>query len=105
IVVQNENTLYAEHLGTLMFLRYSVTQEPTVEIPHPAKAFHEVQPIWLYDEIDLVQPGVFSHEILLSNGRVIRLVFQEFALRTANWGAPPRALNLRQTGYQESVST
>ncbi len=69
LVAQNINTLFPEHLNTLMFLQYAVTGEPTVERPVSLEAFHAAQPIWLYDEFDVIEPGVFCHEILISDGR------------------------------------
>ena len=40
--------------------------------------FKDIQPIWRYDEIDVVSPGVFSHSILVSNGLVVTVHFREF---------------------------
>jgi hypothetical protein len=104
LVVQNENTLIPEDLHTLMFLRYAVVEEPRVEIPLPSSAFHDGQPIWLYDELDVLAPGDYSHEILLSNGRVITLRFQEFSLHVAKLVAPYKALNLQNAQQGQAVS-
>jgi hypothetical protein len=104
IVAQNENTVRPEDPHALLFLRYVVTEEPVVEIPLRAAYFHEAQPIWLYDEIDLVKPGVYSHEILLSNGRVVRLKFREFQLHVAPLVAPYEALNLQRAVQDKVVS-
>ena len=40
-----------------------------------SKVFAKSQPRWLYDEIDMPRKGTFSHEVLLSDGRTIRIVF------------------------------
>jgi hypothetical protein len=71
IVAQHVNTLLPEFVNTLAILTYSVTAEPAVETAARSDAFHTVQPIWLYDEVDIVEPGVFTHEILISDGRVV----------------------------------
>lgn len=78
IVVQNSNTLFPEHRSTLTFLQYAVTAEPTVETPVRSQVFRPGQPVWLYDEVDILEPSRFSHSILLSDGRVVRLQFREF---------------------------
>ena len=49
-----------------------------------------MQPIWLYDEIDLVSPGVFSHSILVSNGLVVTIHFREFRYHIAPLLTPAR---------------
>src|SRR5947208_16889239 len=78
IVAQQVNTLIPEFLNTLAILHYSITADPIVAVPLQAEAFHGSNPIWLYDEVDVVEPGVFSHEILVSDGRVIKLLFRDF---------------------------
>ena len=55
-----------------------MAEKPTMEMPLESSVFYNEQPIWLYDEIAVVRPGVFSHEILISNGYVYRFVFKEF---------------------------
>src|SRR5438270_1917164 len=77
IVAQQVNTLIPEFLNTLAILHYSITADPIVTVPLQAEAFHGSNPIWLYDEVDVVEPGVFSHEILVSDGRVIKLLFRD----------------------------
>lgn len=37
--------------------------------------------LWLYDEVDLADADVFSHEILFSNGETTHLVFRDFTFR------------------------
>jgi hypothetical protein len=92
IIAQQVNTLLPETLNTLAILRYTVTQEPTVEIPVVSNVFNDTQPIWLYDEVDVVGPGVFSHEILISNGRVVRVLFRDFRYEIARLVLPERSL-------------
>jgi hypothetical protein len=91
IVVQNINTLFAEHLNTLTFLQYAVTAEPVVTVPFPHEVFRTGQPIWLYDEIDVVEPDVFSHEIFISDGRVVKVLFREFRYQFAPLVGPQDA--------------
>ena len=83
IIAQQVNTLFPEFLNTLAILQYAVTAEPVVEVPVKSDVFHPGQPIWLYDEVDLVEPGVFSHEILISDGRVVKIQFREFRYQIA----------------------
>ena len=83
IVARQANTLIPEFLNTLAILQYTVTAPPIIEKPVVSKAFSDVQPIWLYDEIDLIEPGVFSHSILVSNGLVVTIQFREFRYHIA----------------------
>jgi hypothetical protein len=90
IVVQNTNTLVPDHLNTLMFLQYTLSGEPSIETPVASDVFYRGSPVWLYDELDVVEPGVFSHEIFVSDGRVIRLTFREFQIQVAKCVQPNR---------------
>ncbi len=83
IVARQVNTLVPEFLNTLAILQYTVTAPPVIEKPLASKDFSDVQPIWLYDEIDLIEPGVFSHAILVSNGLVVTIQFREFRYHIA----------------------
>ncbi len=78
IVAQQLNTLFPEYANTLAILHYTITSPPVVEVPLDSPVFKKVQPIWLYDEVDVVEAGVFSHEILISDGRVVKLLFSDF---------------------------
>jgi hypothetical protein len=78
IVAQQINTVLPETVNTLAILTYTVTADPVVEVPVTSNVFNKTQPIWLYDEVDLVEPGVFTHAILISDGRVVKLRFREF---------------------------
>jgi hypothetical protein len=88
IVAQQVHTLQPEYRYTLAFLRYGVVQPPSITIPIVSRVFCATQPTWLHDEFDLVDVGVFSHTILLSDGRVIRLVFRDFDYSIAPLVAP-----------------
>ncbi len=83
IVAQQTNTLVPESLNTLAILQYTIAAQPTIEDPREAPGFRLGRPIWLYDEVDLIEPGVFSHEILISDGRVIKLLFSDFTYHIA----------------------
>ncbi|HBI41687.1 MAG TPA: hypothetical protein DDY78_02385 [Planctomycetales bacterium] len=78
IIACQENTLIPEFLNTFAILQYTITSAPVFERPVQAKVFSEVQPTWLYDEIDVVCPGVFSHSILISSGLVVTIHFRDF---------------------------
>jgi len=78
LIAQQINTLNADFVNSLACLRYEVCEPPTVTLPVASEVFNRVQPIWLYDEFDVEAPGKFIHRILLSDGRVIQLVFRAF---------------------------
>jgi hypothetical protein len=63
----------------IITLVYDLLEEPQWSGPTPeSRIWSEDQVIWLYDEIGLVNDTTFMHEILLSNGKVLRLVFFQF---------------------------
>jgi hypothetical protein len=105
IVAQQINTLIPQFKNTLAILQYAVTEPPVVEQPLRSAVFSDVQPIWLYDEIDLVEPGVFSHEILISNGFVVKLRFREFHYHIARLLIPSANGDAVQPAPQKSAST
>jgi hypothetical protein len=88
IIAAQENTLIPEFKHTLAILQYEVTAPPVLEKPVRSAVFREVQPIWLYDEIDVVSPGVFSHSILVSNGLVVTIHFRDFHYHIARLLTP-----------------
>ena len=90
IIARQENTLIPEFINTLAILQYAVTALPTIEQPVKSNVFSDVQPIWLYDEIDVVSSGVFSHSILVSNGLVVTIHFHEFRYLIAPLLTPNR---------------
>lgn len=53
--------------------------EPT-RLIHPVESpvFRDNNVIWLYDEVGWVKKGVYSHEILFSNGNVLLVKFKGF---------------------------
>ncbi len=91
-VAQQVNTLYPEFQNTLAILKYAAVAEPTVAIPVVSEVFKDVQPNWLYDEIDVVEPGVFSHEVLLSNGQVVKILFRDFEDQIAELVRPEKTI-------------
>jgi hypothetical protein len=98
LVTQNVNTLIPASLNTLITLQYAVTEEPLVETPVASDVFHQANPIWLYDEFDVLENGVFSHEILLSTGRVLTIRFRAFRFQVASLVA-----KIRDTGLRDST--
>jgi hypothetical protein len=64
----------------VLSLIYDLYEEPQLSAPIQAKMFSagDEQLICLYDEVDLLNDVKFSHEILLSNGKIVRLVFFQF---------------------------
>jgi hypothetical protein len=83
LIAKQTNTLVPEYLNTLAILQYAVVEDTVVERPVDAEVFKTSRPIWLYDEVDLIQPGVFQHEILISDGRVVRIRFHDFRYHIA----------------------
>lgn len=69
--------------GEITFLSYFLLEKPSIARPIKDAVFssHAVQ--WLYDEINYQGPGDFSHEILLSDGRIFRLRFEHLSILTA----------------------
>jgi len=62
----------------VLLLIYVLAEEPSFSAPHKAEVFSDSSVHWLYDEVDATDRGVFSHEILLSNGRVLSVKFVAF---------------------------
>lgn len=83
IVAQQINTLYADFINTLAFLSYTAPEEPRVELPVRSPVFKVVQPIWLYDEFDAIAPGLFTHSIFISDGRIVTIRFRDFHCHVA----------------------
>ena len=69
IVASMFGTLDPPHDNTLIFLHYRVPDEPHVEVPLPSDVFNRVQPHWIWDEFDLIEPNLFAHSILISRRR------------------------------------
>lgn len=66
--------------GDVVSMAYDLYEEPQWSGPeHQSRIWtDDEQLICLYDEIDLLDDARFSHEILLSNGKVVKLVFCHF---------------------------
>lgn len=88
LVAQQMRTAIEESLNALLFLHYAIVEEPQVRIPICSEVFSEVQRTWLYDEFDIEGSGVYTHSILVSDGRVLKIFFREFDYRLARIVAP-----------------
>jgi hypothetical protein len=64
----------------VLTLVYDLHEEPQWSQPTPESHVwtDDEQLICLYDEVELLNDTTFSHEILLSNGKIVRLVFFQF---------------------------
>ena len=64
----------------LLWLIYDLYDEPAISRPVASDLFagDAAHRQWLYDEVDLVDECRFRHEILLSTGEVIDLLFFQF---------------------------
>jgi hypothetical protein len=67
---------------TTFLLVYVLADEPTFSEPIRNTVFSDEQVHWLYDEVDVVDERVWSHEILLSSGRILMLRFVAFDVLT-----------------------
>jgi hypothetical protein len=84
LIAQQINTMLPETQHTLAILEYSVATDPVIEKPVSDESFRESPaPQWEYDEIDLIEPSLFSHEILFSDGRVVKMLFHDFRYHIA----------------------
>jgi hypothetical protein len=73
-----------EKAGDVVLLIYVLAEEPSFSAPHAADVFSDIAVHWLYDEVDATDRGVFSHDILLSNGRVLSVKFVAFDMLTVS---------------------
>lgn len=78
---EKDAVIVVEQCGQLFLLLYRLSKEPpSFSPPRDSKAFSRLVPHWLYDEVDCLGEGVFTHEILLSTGTVLKLQFSAFDL-------------------------
>lgn len=69
----------ARQQDNVITLIYDLLEKPQWAGPDPSsRIWSEEQVIWLYDEIGLLNETTFTHEILLSNGKLLKLVFFQF---------------------------
>ncbi len=71
-----------EKADDVILLIYVLADEPSFGAPYEADVFSDVAVHWLYDEVDALESGVFSHDILLSNGRTLSVKFVAFDMLT-----------------------
>lgn len=65
--------------GEVIVLLYFLREEPRITAAKN-RIFSEQSVHWLYDEVDAFGPEDFSHEILLSNGRMLRFRFRHLSI-------------------------
>lgn len=84
-VTCNQMPIDGSPKGQVVFLRYLVVNQPIQDRPLDAKVFatHPHPVLWLYEELDVIKPGLFLQEILLSDGRVVRIEFKDFSYHVA----------------------
>jgi len=61
-----------------LLLVYVLADEPLVARPLESPLFSDQAVHWLYDEVDVASDGTFSHQISLSDGRILALRFVDF---------------------------
>lgn len=76
---QSRALLSVKHERADYNLVYLDLAEPT-RLTHPVESpvFRDDNVIWLYDEVGWIKKGVYSHEILFSNGNVLLVKFKGF---------------------------
>jgi hypothetical protein len=72
--------LFVRLSQSFMVLEYRLSQPPVVERRVLPASLCSTQATWLYDEVEIVQPETYSHEIFISTGTLIKLVFTQFKL-------------------------
>lgn len=80
--------LVLRNAGEIIFLSYFLLEKPSIAQPLEDAVFSPLAVQWLYDEIDCHGARDFSHEILLSDGRVFRFRFEHLSILTAVASAP-----------------
>ncbi len=73
-----------EQADDVLLLIYVLAEEPSFSAPHRADVFSDIAVHWLYDEVDATDRGVYSHDILLSNGRTLSVNFVAFDMLTVS---------------------
>ncbi|MCE9554403.1 MAG: hypothetical protein K8T91_13630 [Planctomycetes bacterium] len=66
--------------NVFIVLQYHLLQDIVVTLPADMKVSPAPWVRWLYDEIDMPKSGQFTHDILLSDGREMRIVFDSAEL-------------------------
>ena len=73
--------------ATTFLLVYTLAREPELRDAKPHWRFSKKQVHWLYDEFDIDSRGNQQHEVLLSNGKIIKLRFRDVQLMTDKFQA------------------
>lgn len=78
--------LMTKQKATYHFLVYLLAQEPLIQEVEQPWPFSKAEVHWLYDEFSLDADGRQQHEVLLSDGRVIKLNFHDLQLFKHEFG-------------------
>ncbi len=65
---------------SLVILTFTLTNDPVIVTDALPEAVRTQRRLWLYEEFDLDRRNQFHFEVLLSNGWIIQLCFQDFQL-------------------------
>src|SRR5262249_18635358 len=68
----------------LIAVLYQLDGEPSenhLSAVKKPRVFDATRPQWLYDEFDVTDAGAMTHEILLSNGCILKFRFSHFWIR------------------------
>ncbi|HEV3022671.1 MAG TPA: hypothetical protein VGX76_09385 [Pirellulales bacterium] len=77
-----EAFIQARHRNALHILSYRLKDAARIGSPRRSAAFSDAAIRWIYDKVDLRKQGVFSYDILLSNGQEIELVFDDVRIES-----------------------
>jgi hypothetical protein len=102
---RNSAIISVMHEHAEFYLIYQDLVEPS-RVTHSVDCprFDQRNVLWLYDEVGLAKSGVFSHEILLSNGDVIHVEFRGFRYTQRLIVGPRAAVEMEAAG-QPGLST
>jgi hypothetical protein len=92
-------TLSLKSEGKIVSLIYLLGDEVEESPPPKVWPFSNSRTHWLYDEIDLVDPGkhrLYQHRILLSDGRVISIAFYDVVVHLFSEQDPEPAIISRR---------
>lgn len=75
--VPDSLAIWARQGNRLYILSYRLLRPLTISDPIESPLYSRGRAFWLYDEIDRPRQGVFTHKILLSDGRELKIVFDQ----------------------------
>ena len=84
LVRQDDRLVTLEYLG--------LTESPKFEPACFPKQHAEFQPLWLYDELDVTESGLFVHRIFFNSGYLLNLTAADFSYSVSPIAQPREGL-------------